>query len=408
MDMSITPSLMVTVVGGGPVGMTCALALAARDVPVRVIERGERATTIQWRGSTLHPRSLELLDTIGLADRLVTDGVRVDRLQYRDPDIDLVAEFDYGLLAADTAFPFRLQYEQYKLLDALRAAVDEHPLVKVMYGHELRSVRDEGAAGFLLDLDVRGERVVMPAAFLIDAEGSHSRVRRNLQITFDGMTYPHRHLVIATDYPFEERFEDLGPVSYWTSSSGKLSFIRTPDHWRVGVTLLEDPGPGASAGQLGAIALGLLGRAFSWQFAIPLHQANASSLHQRIASSFRHGRAVLIGDAAHINSPTGGMGLNSGIHDAFALAETFQRILQGGEVDLEMQAFADARRAVALEVVQVASNENTAALEKREVSARRERLLRLRRLADDPDAARAYLRRASMLSPSSASKMSPR
>jgi 3-(3-hydroxy-phenyl)propionate hydroxylase len=151
-------SAPIAVVGGGPVGLVVALAFAAEGVPVVVLEADADGVRAEWRGSTLHPPTLELLDRIDLASVAVSGGVRVDRLQYRDLELGRVAEFDYGVLDGKTAYPFRIQYEQYKLLRQLRAAAADSPNIELRYGQRVVTVdqdddrvaitvrRDDGAA----------------------------------------------------------------------------------------------------------------------------------------------------------------------------------------------------------------------------------------------------------------------
>src|SRR5262249_17926417 len=122
------------------------------------------------------------------------------------------------------------------------------------------------------------------------------------------------------------------------------------------------------------------------------------NVNQRVAGAFRVGRGMLIGDAAHINSPLGGVGLNSGIHDAIDLARRFGRIwFDGAAPDAELDAFAALRRRVAVEYVQADTKRNRERRGGRAEPRRAEHHARLRAIAADPEQARAWCRRASLL-----------
>lgn len=99
----------VIVIGAGPVGLVTALGLAKLGIRVLVIEKNSEDVPSQWRGSTIHPPTLEIFDSIGLADHIMAGAIKVDVLQYRDLEIDKVVNFDYSVLENRVKFPFRLQ-----------------------------------------------------------------------------------------------------------------------------------------------------------------------------------------------------------------------------------------------------------------------------------------------------------
>jgi 3-(3-hydroxy-phenyl)propionate hydroxylase len=120
-------------------------------------------------------------------------------------------------------------------------------------------------------------------------------------------------------------------------------------------------------------------------------------VHQRVAKTFNLGRVVIAGDAAHLNNPLGGMGMNSGIHDAFNACEKIARILfEGTDVAAELDHYTRQRHLVAVEYVQASSIRNKKLLEERDPAVRRERFDELRAIAGDPVQAREYLRRSTL------------
>lgn len=391
----------VIVVGAGPVGLVTALGFAQAGVPVMVIEAEEPGVRVQWRGSTVHPPTLEYLDGLGLANPAVADGVRVDRVQFRDLEHPQAATFEYSALAGRTPFPFRLQFEQYKLLRLLRTQAQASPLIELRYGWEVVSLESSSDGVTVTSRSAAGECQTERASWAIGADGAHSTVRKLASLGFPGDIYPSLSLVAATAFPFEEAVEDLAPVCYWTGPSGRLSLIRTPDVWRVAVAV-PDSSAGPSPEQLYGpdnphpalkAALGLLPRVAGWT-RYPLEQHQFYRSHQRVASSFRAGRVLLGGDAAHLTSTTGGMGLNSGIHDAFDLVRRLAPPLADGSSAQQEHAaddYARSRRTVAVQTVQPVTRAVRAAADTTGREARLARIDSLRSVAADPAATLRHL-----------------
>ncbi|QOC91867.1 FAD-dependent oxidoreductase [Micromonospora craniellae] len=385
----------VVVLGGGPVGMVTALALARYDIPVVVLEQGHDEVRSEWRGSTVHPPTLELLDELDLAAPVLAEAVRVRRLDYRDLELSESARFSYDLLEGETRYPFRLQYEQYKLVRQLRRAVAGAPNVDLRFGHEVVGLRQDDTR-VELDVAVDGDRRTVACRWAVAADGAHSIARKLLDVPFPGFTYPSLSLVVATPFRFEDAVPDLSEVGYWSGPRGRFSLIRTPDIWRAALSTTtgvdDEPPTGTHPDFLAAVDL-LLGSPTPPDGLLPLHQHQMYRSHQRLADSFRIGRVLLAGDAAHLSSTTGGMGLNSGIHDAMAVAAA----LADSDQDTATTAYAQRRRSIAERFVQPTTTENRTSADAADLAGRRERLVRLRAVADNAEEARAYLRRVSML-----------
>ncbi|WP_432050949.1 FAD-dependent oxidoreductase [Verrucosispora sp. NA02020] len=385
----------VVVLGGGPVGMVTALALARYDIGVVVLEQGHDEVRSEWRGSTVHPPTLELLDELDLAAPVLAEAVRVRRLDYRDLELTESAQFSYDLLEGETRYPFRLQYEQYKLVRQLRRAVAETPNVDLRFGHEVVGLRQDDT-GVELEVAVDGGRRTVSCHWAVAADGAHSTARKLLDVPFPGFTYPSMSLVVATPFRFEDAVPDLSEVGYWSGPRGRFSLIRTPDIWRAALStntgVDDEPPTGTHPDFLAAVEL-LLGSPTPPDGLLPLHQHQMYRSHQRLADSFRIGRVLLAGDAAHLSSTTGGMGLNSGIHDAMAVAAA----LAESDQETATTAYAQRRRSIAERFVQPTTTENRTSADAADLAGRRERLVRLRAVADNAEEARAYLRRVSML-----------
>ncbi|WP_433359664.1 FAD-dependent oxidoreductase [Streptosporangium sp. CA-115845] len=391
----ISQDAPVIVVGGGPVGLTTAVALATHDVPVVLLESGDGSVRAEWRGSTLHPPTLELLDEIGLTPEILSGSTRVDRVQHRDLEFDEVVEFDFGLLEGHTPYPFRTQFEQYKMLRLLGDRAARAGEVDLRFRHTVREMRQDDD-GVTVTADTPDGRVELRAAFLIAADGSHSALRKHAGIGFPGVTLDTRSIVAASPFPFERVVGDLAPVSYWSGPSGRLSLIRTPDVWRLAVSAPGEQG-GSTADPHPAVRTGLdLLTGAAGDVELIQHQTYRS--HQRVAETFHLGRLLLVGDAAHLNSTTGGMGLNSGVHDAFEAADRLVPVIRSGaDADEAAATYGAARRAAAMEFVQPLTHEGAIRLAQRDPAERRQRLAELAGIAADEDRSRAHVMAASML-----------
>ncbi|GAA0711204.1 FAD-dependent oxidoreductase [Dactylosporangium roseum] len=386
----------VAVVGAGPVGMFAALALARRGIEVTLVEQGPDEVRSEWRGSTVHPPTVDMLDELGLAGPVLREAVRVHELTFRDLELETAATFDYSLLEGLTAHPYRLQYEQYKLVRQLRDALAEEARVDVSFDSAVVGLRQDRDR-VELDVDTAQGRRVVRSAWLVGADGAHSAVRRLLAVGFPGFTYDFMSLVAATPFPFERHVAGLGPVCYWSGPHGRFSLIRTPDTWRTALSTrtraeehderIQQPHPEFVAD----VELLLKGAVPAAEIELTQHQLYRS--HQRVADAFRVGRVLLAGDAAHLSSTTGGMGLNSGIHDARALAVA----LASDAPDVGASVYAERRRDVATRVVQPATTANRQSVDALDLEQRGARLEQLAALAASPEAARSYLVGASMI-----------
>ena len=323
----------VIIAGAGPVGLVTALGLAQRGIRVLVLEKNSIEVPPQWRGSTIHPPTLAIFDELGLADEIIVGAIKVEVLQYRDLEIQQVVNFDYDCLDGLVKFPFRLQYEQYKVLKLLRTAASNNSKIEIQYDSLIESVNQD-SNGVSVQVSKNGVTKSVRADWLVGADGSHSAVRKALGIELDGFTYPYPTTVVATPFKFEDHFPGLAPVTYWSGPTGRLSMIRTPDIWRIAMTTplegvdisSDDRGSISEPTQDFIVAIDLLlSRIPGVSLAdLELKQYEVYRSHQRIAREFSVDRVALAGDAAHLTTTNGGMGLNSGVQDAAALVKALE------------------------------------------------------------------------------------
>jgi len=385
--------LPVVVVGAGPVGMTAAASLVRHGVPVTVVEAAPRPSP-DWRASTFHAATLELLEEIEITGRMHDEGLVVPRYQFRDRADGLVAEFDLGLLAGETRYPYRLQLNQQHLVRFLYERLRDETDARLLFGSRFTGAEQDDD-GVTVTVETPEGTRTLRASHLVGADGPRSDVRRSLGVAFEGHTYAERFLIVSTPVDMREQLPGIAEVNYIADPEEWLFILRTPESWRVLWPVPADV-PAEEATRPEVIQERLRGVA-PRPGGYPIVDHQLYSVHQRVAGAFRRGRVFLIGDAAHINSPMGGVGLNSGIHDAVDLTRRLVRVGRGEAGEEEFDAFAECRRRVALEYVQADTERNTQRMRERDETLRRRHQDELRAIAADPERARAWLRRVSLL-----------
>lgn len=382
----------VAIIGAGPVGLTLAVALMRQGIACEVFEALPELST-EARASTFHPRTLEMLAEWQVLEPLLARGYKVHRMQYWERrSRELIAQFEYSSIAADTPYPFRLQCPQSVLTRVLLPLVQASPLVKVHMKHQLTELQDQGDCIDATFETERGPRVHR-SRLLCGTDGSRSVVRHQLGITFDGMTYEDRFLLVGCDINFTPYFGDFGPVCYLFDPSEWVIVLQLPDVTRV-VFRLRDDEDEIAVQQPEALRARL--SAFVGQpVQVTMKGTSIYKVHQRVAESFVKGSAIILGDAAHINNPMGGMGMNSGIHDAHALAPRLAEALRGGSADFS--EWAAKRREFALNDVRGTTDKNYRDMAASDATYRQTRDQRMRAIAADPQLMREHLLKASML-----------
>ena len=383
----------VVVAGAGPVGLVSALLLANQGVKVTVLEAAP-ALNRDLRASTFHPPTLDMLAPLGLTDDLVAQGLVARYTQQRDRQEGVIAEFDMQLIAPDTDHPFRLQCEQWKLTQMIQAQLNAMPHVQILFDAKVTQVT-QTADQVQVAFTQAEEAHSLQADYLIGADGAWSAVRRSLNIEFEGFTYPERFLVVSTAFEYADHLPRLSYVNYCSDPQEWCVLLRVPTLWRVLFpTKAEETDEAVLTDEsVQARLQNLLPQAQPY---VTQHRT-LYKVHQRVAQRFRHGRVVLAGDAAHINNPMGGMGMNGGIHDAMNLSEKLLAVLQKGESDAVLDQYERQRRTIAIDYINASTARNKRDIEERDPVKRKENQQALRELSLDPVRARAYIRQSSMI-----------
>jgi 3-(3-hydroxy-phenyl)propionate hydroxylase len=389
----------VLIAGGGPVGLLCAWLLGRRGLPVRLFDDND-GPQADPRAATTHPATLDLLSEDGLAADMARVGLVAPIFQFWDrPSGALVAQFDHAILAGDTSHPYVVQCEQFKTAKLLLERLRSVPSVEVLFGHEVVGVVQSDRS---VSVEVRGPNndvTVHRGAYVIGADGGRSTVRKQCAIPFEGFTWPERFIVLTTPHDFEAH-RGYCYRSYFADPDAwcncfKVSADGPPGLWRTVFPTDVDQSEADLMSDAGVQAR--LQRFFPATSPYEVVHRNLYVTHQRVAATFRKGRVLLAGDAAHVNNPIGGMGLNGGIQDAVNVSEKLTRILLDDAPDRLLDLYDIQRRTVAVEFVQEQSIANKKRLEARDPDVRRRNLDELRAIAADPVRARQFLLRSSMI-----------
>jgi 2-polyprenyl-6-methoxyphenol hydroxylase-like FAD-dependent oxidoreductase len=335
----------VLVVGAGPTGLVLAAELLARGIRTRLIDKGDRAAT-QSRAIGIHARTLEVLDMMGLAERFTGRGQMVREMRFYSGGRRLVSlEF----ARCGSRFGFLLDLPQDETERLLRARISELGGV-VEQGTELTGLTAGSDAVTTAIAGPSGQAGTITATYVVGCDGAHSRVRRELGLTFHGHPYPQDWLLadVRLDWDLHE-----GAVHAFFRPDGLpvIFFPMRGHRWRV--TL---PFAGGRSGQ--APTLAEIQQLTSQRAPQPVTVSDPSWLasfrcHRRSASGYRRGRVLLAGDAVHIHSPAGGQGLNTGIIDAHNLGWKLALVATGRAPGTLLDSYSTERHPVADQVLKL-------------------------------------------------------
>ncbi len=379
----------VFIAGAGPVGLVSAANLLRHGVPVTVFEAGSALST-ESRASTFHPPTLDMLDDLGAAEPLIAQGLVAPTFQYRTRKDGVIGHFDFAAIADVTRHPYRLQAEQSKLTRILLDRLRGNPDFEIRFDSAVAGV-GQTADGVEVAVEHGGARETHAGRWLIGADGASSAVRRALGIPFEGFTWPERFLVVSTPFNFDVVIPDLASVSYVADPDRWHFLLHIPGLCRV--MFLVKPEESDELALSHDFAQQLMTGVVPGKSGYEIAHTTLYKVHQRVAKTFREGRAFLAGDSAHINNPLGGMGMNGGIHDAVNLTERLAAVWHGTADDAELDRYDRQRRLVTLETIQTATIQNKKNLENPGPEFRQ----MLAEVSADPQRTREYLMRVSMI-----------
>ena len=394
----------VIMVGAGPVGAVSALALVKKGIPVILIE-AEAEPPEDQRAATIHPPTVEMLVELGLEDEAFANdasgGMTAPLFHFRDRITgELVAVFDISLLKGEVPYPFVVQWEQYKLVRAAVPHIEASGIADVRFSTKVTDL-EQGADYVEVTLsNADGKTEKIRGRYVIGADGGRSTVRRLADIEFEGFTWPERFIKIGTSFDFGATGRGFCTRNYFSDPKEWLNLFKVkgngpPGIWR-GIMPVPPDESDEQALSMDGIQRRLQGiHPRSGGYEIPYHALYA--VHQRVATTFNKGRVLLAGDAAHVNNPIGGMGMNGGIHDAMNLTAKLADVWFGRAGPEVLDRYTRQRRKAQVDYVQAQTIQNKRSLEEKDPVIRRQHLDELRRISEDVKLHKQFLYRAALI-----------
>ncbi|MDC0074241.1 FAD-dependent monooxygenase [Alphaproteobacteria bacterium] len=387
----------VIIAGAGPVGLTAALYLLLKNIPVTIID-SYISVPIDPRASTFHPPTLELLEKINVTHEMLNKGKIVNNWQYRDRKKGIIAEFNLEILSDITKYPFRLHFEQHKFAQMLLKKVESFKISTVIKGAQIiNSKQNSNTVNVTYIKD--GKKFELNGKYLIGADGGKSIIRKNLGVKFEGLTFKERFLVLTTTFDFKPY--GFSGSCYVADPNEWCAIFNVPaegppGHWRI---VFPDSTQRTKEELFNDDLCQKRMQAFlpnpeNNDYEI-IHK-NLYQVHQRIAQKFRKENIFLAGDAAHVNNPLGGMGLNFGIHDALNIGEKISSVLKNESDESVFDLYDRQRRTVAEEYLLSQTAQNKRDLEEKESNKRIERQNEWKNISKDPLKSKQFLMKTAM------------
>jgi 2-polyprenyl-6-methoxyphenol hydroxylase-like FAD-dependent oxidoreductase len=358
----------VLIVGAGPTGLTLACELARSGVSLRLIEAAPGPQPGS-RGKGIQPRSLEVFGDLGIVDRVIANGRTAMPIRSTAPDGQVTlggAEPETLRDRPDIPYTTSLITPEWRIEEALRLRLAELGGA-VEFGTALDSFEqsDEGVSAVVIK---GGEAETVTARWLVGCDGGHSIVRKQAGIAFNGETREEVRMIVA-DVAVDGLDRDTWPM--WRHEEGLVSLCPLPSTnvFQYQAVIASGQDPELSLANMQAILERRTGRTD-----IRLHEPEWSSLWRaniRLVDRYREGRVFLAGDAAHIHSPAGGQGMNTGIQDAHNLGWKLAAVAKGASPVL-LDSYEAERRPVAVGVLALSNARLKQALEEKGISTRRD------------------------------------
>jgi 3-(3-hydroxy-phenyl)propionate hydroxylase len=345
----------VVVVGAGPVGLCAAIDLALQGVAVMLLDEDD-TVSVGSRGLCYAKRTLEVIDRLGVGDAVVAKGVtwNVGRTFHRDTEV-----FRFNLLPEpDHERPGMVNLQQYWLEQYLVERALQLPNLQLRFRHQVRQVEPH-ASGALLQVSTPEGAFTLHTDWLIVADGARSPIRRMMGLDLEGQVFRDRFLI--ADVVMKTDLFPPGQAERWFwfdppfhPGQSVLLHKEADDVWRIDFQLGWDADPEAEKQPERVLprvramleqGLGLTGQQQAPAF--ELEWASVYTFQCRRMASFRHGRVLFTGDAAHQVSPFGARGANSGIQDADNLVWKLKAVLDGHAPDSLLDTYNTERGAAA-------------------------------------------------------------
>ncbi|MEP7244308.1 MAG: FAD-dependent monooxygenase [Gammaproteobacteria bacterium] len=336
----------ILIVGAGPTGLVSALGLAQAGADVTVTER-EPDVVSSPRATVYVASTLKVLDAVGLLADAKRAGAETYEFNQHFKMTGRIGRMDHRIVSDLTAYAYALHFGQDELARIILRRLQKLPHTHVLWNTAFESL-EQDRDSVRVQLKTIGGIETQEFDWVIGADGARSSVRPAIGVTFDGFTWPETFMATNVYYDFES----LGWVPANMVADGGdwrvVARLNKQEHfWRISYGESSDL---TEEGRVAKIAerykTMLPDSSKEWQ----LDRANSYRVHQRSASSYRVGRVLLAGDAAHATNPIGGMGFTTGIQDASGLIESFKDLFSGAAGEGVLDYYAYERRRIFLEI----------------------------------------------------------
>lgn len=334
----------VIVVGAGPTGLMTALGLAQQGVEVTIIERAEELQDAP-RAIVYHWSTLDGLERLGLLDDARKVGFLKQDYAYRVRSTGEQIQYGLAALEGQVKHPYNLHLGQGALARVILNKVQALPGVQILWGHSVTGVKQD-VSGVDVGLKSKAGESSLRASWVVGADGASSAVRGALGLGFEGTTWPERFVAANIRFP-DDRDGWAQSTFYVDDKYGAIiaKIDESGDHglWRY--TYMEDSALPAETvrERLPEFLSAVFGDDVAEK--IGLDAISPYRMHQRSASTYRAGRVLLAGDAAHATNPCGGLGLTMGLFDSYALIDVLGAVVRQGVNESVLDAYAETRRA---------------------------------------------------------------
>lgn len=344
----------VIIAGGGPAGLLTALGLGRAGVEVTVLEAGT-APNPSPRALVYHWPVLPHLEKLGILEDCSRIGFLKQDYAWRVARTGEMIDWSLDCLDGEVEKPFNLHLGQDKLSEIAIAHLRKLPNVRLLWGQKVSDFSQDAGGVTVTTAAADGSTARHEGRWLIGADGAASAVREKiLKLNFFGVTWPERFIATNILYDFEPHGYARTTMQVDDELGAIIVKIDDGRFWRV--TFMESAD--LPLEYVEARIHAMFGRLLPGREGYELIAHSPYRMHQRAADSMRVGRVLLVGDAAHITNPTGGLGLTSGMFDSFALVEALTRVIADGADDAILTAYSDDRRRKFLEIASPRASQN--------------------------------------------------
>lgn len=334
----------VLIVGAGPTGLALATMLMRSGITPVIVDKLASGQNTS-RAAVIHAHTLEVLAQLGVSERLANKGLKLAKFSIRDRDRVLVRlRFD----TIPTPFNYLLMLTQDVTEKILTEGLAE-ARGAVRWGCTVESLSEtpEGVQATVISSE---GRQTIHARYVIGADGMHSLVRQTAGIGFTGDTYEESFVLADVEMNWDHGRDE---VMLFFSPAGLVVVAPLPNNRYRIVATLDDAPPEPKLNDIQSL-LDTRGPTHGIAKVLRVHWSSRFRLHHRVADQYRRGRFLLMGDAAHVHSPAGGQGMNTGLVDACVLGRILSDVVSKRRDESYLDKYESMRRPAARQVLQLA------------------------------------------------------